>query len=88
MDDKPIYWCTITGVDNGFKIKAGTVDGDGEPMVMRAVLEEPEEYSSDAEREAKLISKLLWWVIDYFEMGGSKHDSHRVRVEIEKQKGD
>ena len=87
MEDSTM-WMVITEVENGFKLKMGDCDGDGNPITRRLVLEEPEHFSDETERDAKLISKLLWQVVEYFQMGGTKHDSHRISISIVRKDGE
>ena len=70
---------------NGLVIKYTDVNGITEqPMINRVVLEEMEHAQNDEQRDAELAQKLCYWLIDYFGWSGSKHDSHRIRITIER----
>lgn len=50
--------------------------------------ERKEEYIQDDEvDELKSGEELLWWVLEYFSLGGSKHDPERIRIIREKGEG-
>jgi hypothetical protein len=41
----------------------------------------------DDSSDARITQKLLWEIIEYFNLSGSKHDEERCRVVIKNQKG-
>lgn len=56
-------------VQNGYHIKGNELD---------IVIDEDE-------GELKAMQSVLWQVLEYFNMQGSKHDPERIHIEIEKQ---
>lgn len=64
----------ITRGQNGYKLKyADEIEEDG--------ISNREEYIQDDDTdELKSGEELLWWVIEYFGFGGSKHDKERLRI--------
>jgi len=69
----------ITRGDNGYKLRWADELDDGSDVWH-------EEYIQDDEGDGlKSGEELLWWIVDYFGFGGSKHDAERIRVVREKQ---
>ena len=62
----------IQKIDNGYLLV-------GNDMVTAVV----EEFEGDKASEVQCSAELLWKVMDYFSLGGSKHDEERVRVVVE-----
>jgi len=67
--NNPPWSVTITRIDNGYTL-CGTDKC--------AVIED------DDEDELRSHEELLWEIMEYFNFGGSKHDSERLRVVREK----
>ena len=63
----------IDRVRNGF-VLSGINDNTGEPMT--EVIKECEDMADTAE-------ELAWYILNYFDLTGSKHDKRRVNVKIE-----
>lgn len=59
----------IEKVQNGYHIKGSELD---------IVIDEDD-------GELKAMQGVLWQVLEYFNMQGSKHDPERIYIEIEKQ---
>lgn len=79
MDEDTVI---IKRAENGMIIKWIEVDDDDKSRMMRAVLEIPEDIQNEAEADAKLASKLCWWLIDHYGWAGNKYDTHRINIEI------
>ena len=68
---KPPPWSlTITRIDNGYTLIGHDIN---------CVVED------DDEDELISHEQLLWYIMEYFNFGGSKHDSERIRIVREKQ---
>jgi len=74
---------TISRVDNGYLLTASDLEGEG-----------PAEWViEDGDDVAGLVNltsgeALLWEVMDFFNFGGSKHDTGRIRVVVEDKYND
>ena len=65
----------IIRVGNGYKIKVANQSGDP------AELGYTEEVIEDREEdELRSGEELLWFIMDFFAFGGSKHDKERLRI--------
>lgn len=62
----------IERVQNGYHLKGSETD---------IVIDEDD-------GELKAMESVLWEVLEYFNMQGSKHDPERIRIEIKKQRSD
>jgi len=60
----------ITRVENGYYIKAPN--------------EQPYVIQENEKDELKDHEELLWYIMEYFNFGGSKHDLERLRIIREK----
>ena len=69
----------IKKVGNGYILRGHFGDSDFETEVVHEVME-----GEDAEIDT--MELVLWDVIEYFGMCGSKHDKRRLRVRIEETK--
>ena len=70
----------ITRGDNGYKLKWQEQDNEEGQYSLH------EEYIEDLEEdELKSGESLLWWVMEYFGFGGSKHDVERIGIIREKK---
>lgn len=78
IQSPPEWALRIVRVQNGY-ILEGTTDGDGFPMT--SVIED------DDEDELSSGERLLWEVMDYFSLVGSKYDKERLRV-VRRKRGD
>jgi len=78
---------TIEAVANGYII-TGSDKIEGGEGAEKTVVEIDEDIMDEHESETKATQKLLYVIMEYFGLCGSKHDSHRVRVEIEKKEVD
>jgi len=68
------WYLKITRVLNGY-----VLEGDsGEDFIQKTVIEDKEED------ELSSHEKLLWEVMEYFNLGGTKHDKERIKVVREK----
>ncbi len=81
MDD---YKLTIEKVTNGYIVSHPDEFDDGVKVEFRDVIEEPEEEWG----ELAAGLHLLYFVMDYFGLIGSKHDAKRLRVEIVEKESD
>jgi len=70
------WTCTIERVDNGYKIK---YEGENGPS-WHVIQEDEVDGLKDHE-------ELLFWLMDYFNFGGSKHDPERLRIKREQSDG-
>jgi hypothetical protein len=68
--------CEITRVANGYVCKYPHCDEDREYI-------ETDVFSDDDDDELKSGEDLLWWIIDHFALGGSRHDAERLRIKRE-----
>lgn len=68
------YKLVIEKADNGYALF------DGEENKLLAVIED------DYKDELKSAEELLWEVLNYFGVFGSKHDPERIRIVREKNK--
>ena len=74
-----IWKLEISRGENGYKCRYDEEIEDGE-VIYR------EEYIQDDEGdELKSGEELLWYVLEYFGLGGSKHDPERLRIIREKK---
>ena len=70
-----IWSVEITRGENGYKLGYWEETEDGYEMGWR------EEYIQDEERDGlKSGEELLWYIINYFSLSGSKHDPERLRI--------
>ena len=70
---------TIQRLDNGYLLTAPDNEGLGES----------EWVIEDSDTDNLLSGEyLLWEVMEYFNFGGSKHDSERIRIVREEQYND
>ena len=65
----------ITRVGNGYICRFPRDEGD--PGWAAEVI------TDDEIDELKSGEGLLWWIIDYFSIGGSRHDAQRLRIKRE-----
>ena len=79
------YAVTIIRTMNGFIIRHYE---EIEPNRYRKVETVVEEKDSVEGNDCEAIQHMLYEVLDYFGLSGSKHDKERVRIEIEKQGDD
>jgi hypothetical protein len=70
----------ITRGENGYKLSYREDVDDERYWVWK------EEYIQDDDvDELKSGEELLWWLVEYFSLGGSKHDPERIRIVREKK---
>lgn len=69
----------IERISNGFIIEGESLI-EGDEVIEKQVIEE------DEIRDCKSVQKMLYAVMEYFGLEGSKHDPERVRVEIVRRK--
>ena len=74
---------SITSVENGFMIQGRFGENDYESTVV--VADKEDDWNALATVNFTSAEGLLWEIIDYFSLGGSKHDKYRIRVVKEKQ---
>lgn len=72
------WFCSIEKVDNGYLIEYPEELDNGTGDIKRHVIEENDQDEL-ASHEA-----LLWWLVEYFDFYGSKHDLERIRIVREK----
>jgi len=77
------YSLTITKADNGFILTHYEEVGEGKTIKIDYIIEEKNDAEGIGYCEA--TQKLLYDVLNYFSLGGSKHDKKRVRIIIEEQ---
>jgi hypothetical protein len=65
---------TIERGDNGYLMGFEEEWEDGTPRKIFEVIQD------DEVDELKSGEELLWWIMDYFGFGGSKHDAERLRI--------
>lgn len=70
----------ITKADNGFGLRWEEEDEDGRPCLHEEVIQD------DDMDDLKSGQELLWHVINYFSLGGSRHDKERLH--ISRKRGD
>jgi hypothetical protein len=83
MKEKP-WQITIQKAQNGFILKWDEQIDDNTYRPMSHVFEERDNIKTDHDCQA--IQHMLYEVLDYFGVSGSKHDEERIRIEILKQK--
>ncbi len=66
---------TIRQADNGFIV----IDQDG----VETTFEERENILTNTDVE--MTQRLLYFIINFFGLGGSKHDAERIVVDVEKK---
>jgi len=64
----------ITRIRNGYVCKYPDAYNDGPEHL------ETEVFSDSDDDELKSGEDLLWWIIEHFNLGGSKWDKERLRV--------
>ena len=69
----------ITRGTNGYRVSWMEQLDDG------ACSQREEYIQADTEDGLKAHEELLWQIMEYFDFGGSKHDSERLRIIREKQ---
>lgn len=77
----------IRTCENGYVV-IETDDYDGDRPLETCVIEEREELycaGTEAQARADAGQRLLWTVMDKLNLVGSKHDSHRLHIEIEER---
>lgn len=72
---------TIIRAQNGFILRSQEEIEDGRYRQNDIIVEETEVQGGDVEA----VQQMLYEVLNYFGLGGSKHDKERIRIEIEKQ---
>jgi len=70
----------IRKAENGYTLSWLDETDDGLPIPRQAVVQEDEQHENP---EAQAAADMLWQVLEFFNILGSKHDKHRVRVKIE-----
>jgi hypothetical protein len=65
----------IERTDNGYLIVFEDTYVDEDQTYIRS-----EVIQDDDVDELKSGEALLWWIMDWFEFGGSKHDAERIRI--------
>ena len=65
---------TITRNSNGFRLNWNEDAEDGTLIAQEEVIQD------DEGDELKSGEELLWWVMDYFGLGGSRHDKERLTI--------
>jgi hypothetical protein len=70
--------CEIISADNGFVLVTEESDNEGRTRLSQQVFEVGESESGTLEA----MRSLLYAVIEYFGLFGSKHDKYRLRVII------
>lgn len=74
---------TIEAVANGFILTSSTpIDGT---EANKTVIEIDEDIQDEDESDTKATQKLLYAIMEYYGLVGSKHNKMRVRVVIEKK---
>ena len=77
---------TIEAVANGFILTSSTpIEGIDGTEANKTVIEIDEDIQVEAESDTKATQKLLYAIMEYYGLVGSKHDKMRVRVVIEKK---
>ena len=72
-----VWKLTIEKVNNGFYCYSGYDDtGEGETKFVI-------EQSEDAVDEVDMAKSLLYSILEYFSLRGSKHDKRRVKIDVE-----
>ena len=72
----------ITRVDNGYTLRGIFGENEEETTV---VIEDGDDWNAVQVVNWNSAESLLWEVMEYFGLGGSKHDKYRIRIEREKQ---
>lgn len=65
---------TITRADNGFRMNWNEDGEDDIPIHYEEVIQD------DGTDEMKSGEELLWWVMNHFDLGGSRYDKQRLRI--------
>jgi hypothetical protein len=65
----------ITRVGNGYICRFPRTEGD--PGWAAEVI------TDDVIDELRAGEDLLWWLVEYFNLGGSRHDAERLRIKRE-----
>jgi|CXWL01.1.fsa_nt_gi translation elongation factor EF-Ts len=76
----PKWECTIRKADNGFILCF--LEENREREIIFEINDERDEYLS----EKQAFQKLFWQLMEYFGVHNSKHEEHRLEVQIKKQK--
>ena len=72
---------TITKAENGYVLSHQEDPTEGSELVTRYTVVEEKAESS----EVICTRDLLWEVVDYFNLAGSKHDTERISIETTKK---
>ena len=73
------YRISIVRGDNGYLLEYEDENEDGSPRTIFEVIQDgPDNQALTG--ALKSGEELLWWVMDYFGFGGSKHDAERIRI--------
>jgi len=73
------WYLNITKAANGYVLRWDDEDEDGATVSHTEVIQDGPDDNADT-GELKSGEELLWWVMDYFGFGGSKHDAERIRI--------
>ena len=77
-EEKDKDWCLkIARVGNGYILEGNS--GQDDEFIQKTVIEDKDEdelYSHE---------RVLWEVMEYFNLGGTKHDKERIRIIREKK---
>jgi len=77
VDESSGWFLTVRRIDNGFHV----IDQDGR----ETAFEEREDYPTD--NDAQMIQRMLYFIINFFNLGGSKHDAERIYVDVQPGEG-
>jgi hypothetical protein len=78
---------TIEQADNGYVLSYNEITEDNDLPETRYIAVEDTKPDSDIISDASLTQKLLWEIIEFFNLAGSKHDTERCYVVLKDQNG-
>jgi hypothetical protein len=74
----------IIRVRNGYKLNYPQELDDSSTVIQEEVIEDGPGTANDPQGEIESGEKLLWFILEYFALLGSKHDPERLVIRREK----
>ena len=79
---------TIEQADNGYVLSYSEITEHSGLVETRYIAVEDTDYKEDCVSGARLTQKLLFKIMEHYNLFGSKHDAERCYVVIKNQNGD
>jgi len=78
---------TIKQADNGYVLSYSEITEHSDLVETRYIAIEDTDYKEDCVSGARLTQKLLWEIMEHFQLFGSKHDEERCNVILRNKEG-